>query len=241
MSARFFMAMALLVASGASAQGLVHTGTPKYEALELKLGGYKPLIVREAGLASDPYRDVFGAGAMLLAELEYDRQLWQEVGTIAVGFSIGYAEKFGSALVGEQNGAAVTQEVSERTGLKVLPLKLMGVYRFDYAALHWNVPVVPYGKVGLAYTPWWSVKGANVEFADGLRGAGAQWGWAAVGGISLMLDFLEPRLAKDFDSDMGVNHSYLFAEYVHQDVNDFGAGGLDLSSRHWMFGLTLEY
>ena len=56
-----------------------------------------------------------------------------------------------------------------------------------------------------------------------------------------MLDVLEPRLARDFDSDVGVNHSYLFAEYTHAEVNNFGGGGFNLSTRHWMFGLALDY
>jgi hypothetical protein len=210
--------------------------TPRDSALEFKLGGYKPMIDSAPGMgANGPYNATFGSGAMLLGELEYDRQLWQELGSVAVGFSLGYAEKYGAASLADGSAAA------ERTALKVVPLKIMAVYRFDYAATKWNIPLVPYVKAGLAYTPWWITKGGNIEYVDGLRGAGGNWGYAAVLGLSLQLDFLDQRLARDFDSDMGVNHSYLFGEYVYQDVNSFGTAGPDLSSRHFMFGLTLEF
>ncbi|MFL5318679.1 MAG: MXAN_2562 family outer membrane beta-barrel protein, partial [Myxococcaceae bacterium] len=125
--------------------------------------------------------------------------------------------------------------------LKVLPLRVLGIYRFDYAALHWGVPLVPYAKLGLVYDLWWATKGDGVEFVNGERAAGGKWGYSFTGGLSLLLDVLEPRLARDFDVDLGVNHSYLFAEYTYENVDDFGSGGLDLSSRHWMFGLALEY
>ena len=75
----------------------------------------------------------------------------------------------------------------------------------------------------------------------GNKGSGGKWGWGATGGLAFMLDVLQPRFARDFDSDLGVNHSYLFAEYTYADVNNFGAGGLNLSSRRWMFGLALDY
>ena len=44
-----------------------------------------------------------------------------------------------------------------------------------------------------------------------------------------------------------MNHTYLFAEYAVQELtlevsgSGFGATGLDLSSRHWMFGLSFEF
>jgi len=214
--------------------------SPKMFNLELKLGTYKPLIDREAALnGAKPYEETFGGAPMLLGELEIDRQLWQQVGTLAVGFSFGYAEKYARATVVDDTGTIT--ESAERTGFFVLPLRLLAVYRFDYAALHWGIPLVPYAKLALAYTPWWATKGSGVEYANGTRGAGGKWGYAFTGGISFLLDVLEPRLAKDFDTDMGVNHTYLFAEYVYEDVNNFGAAGLDLSSRRLAFGISFEF
>ena len=214
------------------------TESPRSIEVELKLGTYKPLIDREKALTGKPYDETFGGAPMLLGELEVDRELWQKVGTLSVGFSIGYAEKYAKATILDDTGAS--QPSAERTGFFVLPLRLLATYRFDYAAQQWGIPFVPYGKVGLGYTPWWTTKGEGVEYASGQRGAGGRWGYTLIGGLSFLLDVLEPRFARDFDTELGVNHTYLFAEYIYEDVNNFGSKGLDLSGRRFMFGLSFE-
>ena len=201
----------------------------------LMLGGYKPEVDSTAGLSGSPYSDVLH-GPMLLFQLEGERFLWQKYGAAGFGFSFGYGEKYGPAKVTTGTGTT-----DEKTALKVLPLRLVGVYRFDYAALHWHVPLVPYGKLGLAYTAWWAIKGSGVEDFQGKRGAGGKWGWTATGGVALMLDFLEPTLAREFRTDIGVRHTYAFAELAHDSVNNFGGDGLDLSADHWSFGLAFDF
>jgi hypothetical protein len=76
--------------------------------------------------------------------------------------------------------------------------------------------------------------------AAGVAGAGISWGYFFTGGLMLMLDFLDPRLARDFDSEMGVNHSYIFAEFDYEQVDSFGAPALNLSSRRFSFGLAFD-
>ena len=236
------LALMLMVASPAALAAEVSALTPGVSqesgtmTLSLKLGGYKPLIDSEAGLKGTPYADIFGSGAMLLGEIEAERYFWHGYGSAGASLSVGYAEKYASAL------APPGANVDVKTALKVVPIRLAGTYRYDYLALHFGIPFVPYAKVGLVYTPWWSSKGAAaVDYADGVRAAGGKWGFELVGGLSLMLDVLEPRLAHDFASDLGVVHTYLFGEFTYADVNNFGQNGLDLSSRHWMFGLAFEY
>ncbi|HLM46003.1 MAG TPA: MXAN_2562 family outer membrane beta-barrel protein, partial [Myxococcaceae bacterium] len=108
-------------------------------------------------------------------------------------------------------------------------------------AFRWGIPLVPYVKPGLVYMPWWITKGGELEnLADG-KAQGGKLGWEVSGGVSFLLDVLEPRLARDFDSDLGVNHSYLFAEYTYAKVNNFGGPGFNLSDSYWMFGLALDY
>jgi len=207
--------------------------------VELRIGTYMPLVDREKALkGATPYTDTFGSIPMLMGELEVDRELWQELGSLSVGVSVGYAEKYASATVDDSDGGTVAS--AEHTGLFVLPIKALAVYRFDYAALHWGVPLVPYAKVGLVYTPWWTNKGSGVETAQGAIGAGGKWGYSLAGGLSFLLDVLEPRFAKDFDTDLGVNHTFIFAEFVYEDVNNFGGKGLDFSSRRFVFGLSFE-
>jgi hypothetical protein len=214
----------------------VPTQSPRGGSVEFRLGGYRPQLDSEAALnGSTPFSDVFGGANLILFEAELQRFFYQGIGTAGVSLSLGYAEKYGAALL-ESGGAA-----QERTGFHVLPIRVRGVYRFDYPAFRWSIPVVPYVKPGLVYMPWWITKGGELEnLADG-KAQGGKLGWEVAAGVSFLLDVLEPRLARDFDSDLGVNHSYLFAEYTYAKVNNFGGEGFNLSDSYWMFGLALDY
>ncbi len=227
----------LLTALPGEAQVLSDTpiSSPRSGSLEFRLGAYEPQLDREEGLTSTPFANIFGEESLLLFEVEVHRFLYQGIGTAGVSFTAGYAEKYAAALL---DGGARS---SERTGLHVLPLRLRGVYRFDYPAFQWGFPLVPYIKPGLVYMPWWVTKGGEIEEVDGNKASGGKWGFDLVAGVSLMLDVLEPRLARDFDTSLGVNHSYLFAEYTYSKVNNFGGAGLNLSDSYWMFGLALDY
>jgi hypothetical protein len=213
----------------------VNIGSPRTGDVEFKFGGYKPRIDTEEGLTSAPYAATFGDASMLLFELEIQRYFYQGIGTAGLGVSAGYAEKYANTLTDEGDTA------EEKTALKVAPLKLNALYKFDYPAFRWHVPLVPYGKLGLIYMPWWIEKGSATQELSGRSGKGGRWGYGVTLGASFLLDVLEPRLARDFDSDIGVNHSYFFAEWTYAEVNNFGSPGLVLSSRHWMFGLALDY
>lgn len=239
---RFFVLLMLL---GATAGAGEIAESEKSMEFEVKLGPYKPFVDRrfpDVPEADRPYQKSFNGAPMLIGEIEIDKQLWQAFGTLAVAFSLGYAEKFGKA-----TDAATGVPADESTGIRLVPMKALAVYRWDYPVAKWNVPLVPYLKTGIVMAPWWVIKGQGIEVADGVRGAGVKWGLAAVFGLALQLDFLDPRLARDFDSSAGVNHTYLFAEYAVQELSfeqgphGFGSSGLDLSSHHWMFGLSFEF
>jgi hypothetical protein len=225
-------AAALLIALPGEALevGNVPTQSPRSGAIEFKLGTYKPRVDDEANLnGATPFSSTFGGNSMLLFQLEIERFLYQGIGSAGLGFSGGYAEKYGDTKTTTGETAA------EKTAFKVIPLQVSALYKFDYAAFHWGVPLVPYAQLGLIYTPWWTTKG------DATQLSGGTWGYGLTAGLSFMLDVLEPRLARDFDTDVGVNHSYIFAEYSYSKVNDFGGDSLNLSSGHWMFGLALDY
>jgi len=223
------------LAQSASQAPLVPAQSPRSGDVELKLGTFLPRIDTEEGLTGQPYAETFGDRSMLLFELELQRYFYQGIGTAGLGVSAGYAEKYASTTT--ESG----DKAEEKTALKVVPLKLNAFYKFDYAAFHWHVPLVPYGKLGLIYMPWWINKGSETQTLSERSGKGGRWGYGFTVGGAFLLDVLEPRLARDFDSDIGVNHSYFFAEWTYAEVNNFGSPGLVLSSRHWMFGLGLDY
>ncbi len=216
----------------------VYGATEQSFAFEIKLGPHRPLIDREPSLTTDPYHRYFGNSQMLMGELELDFQLWRPLGSLGVAVAVGYAETFGSAV-----DDATGQKSPESTGLRLFPVKLLAVYRFDWLAQKHNIPLVPYLKAGLVMETWWIVKGGITEsHLTGGEALGVRWGGAATIGLALQIDFLDPRLARDFDTSAGVNHTYLFAEWAITEVNDFGLrSGLDLSSRNVFIGLAVEF
>jgi hypothetical protein len=230
----FVLMIGLLGANAFAAE--VYGATEQSFAFEVKLGPHRPLIDRDQTLTIDPYYTTYGTSPMLMGELELDYQFWRPFGSLAVGFALGYAEKFAPAV-----DATTSTAASESTGLRIFPMKLLAVYRWDWAAIKHNVPLVPYVKAGFVFEPWWVVKGGKTETADGREGIGVRFGVAATLGLALQIDFLDPRLARDFDTSAGVNHTYLFAEWSITEVNNFGSTGLDLSSRSPYFGLAVEF
>ena len=235
-----------LLSTVASAQAFELKGTkkrlesPRSMFFEAKLSPYTPLIDRpfmDLAEADRPYYAVFGGGPMLLGEIEFDYQFFQKFGSLAGGISLGYSEKFGHSIA-----AATGERIDQSTGLRIVPIKAMLVYRWDWGKENYHVPLVPYVKVAFVAMPWWIVNGSTVELVGVSRGEGLKFGLSGVLGLSLELDFLDQRLARDFDSSVGVNHTYLFAEATIQEMNLFGtARALDLSSRHFMFGLGFEF
>jgi hypothetical protein len=152
------------------------------------------------------------------------------------------------------NGTPTPMYPCVRTGddttLNVIPLELLAIYRFDVLAKRWHVPLVPYVKVGLAYYLWWIENGGGflsipkVTLSNGqvLHGFGGTFGWAFRPGIALLLDVLDPVAARTMDTEIGINHSYLFFELNYADINGFGAGNkLVLSDTNWAAGLAFEF
>lgn len=227
-----------LVTSVAAAAAEIHGESPRSMMLEVKFSPYTPFIDRPFGNTDGPYQTVFGGGPMLLGEIEFEYQFFQKLGSLSAGLSVGYAEKFGRAI------DEVTREAtSQTTGLQLVPFKGLLVYRFDWLSIKHDIPLVPYLKGAVAVMPWWVTKGDGVEVDDrGIRGAGLSTGLAGVAGLAITLDFLDQRLARDFDTGMGVNHTYIFGEFTLQEMGLFSPkAALDMSSQHWLFGLSFEF
>lgn len=137
-----------------------------------------------------------------------------------------------------------------RTSLTVVPVTGLAVLRFDGLARAVRyLPFVPYAKFGLGYAFWWVNKGdayAQYPVTNGTTTTqadvvGGSVGWTGALGLQLMLDSFEPTLARQFDTTMGVNHSYLFVEGY---LSSFGFGDparLDVGTFTWAAGIMLEY
>jgi hypothetical protein len=247
------LVLTLLFPTVVFAEAIVGSGsappsaTDRFATVSFMLGNLYPDIDQTPGLkpapgqtAATPYATTFNNQSMLFFQLEGDSFLWSKYGSAGVGFSAGYGERYAQASFATGGVAPV------KTGLQLLPLKALVLYRMDYAQKRWNVPFVPYGKLGLIWEPWWATTGGSVDYYTSqsgvvTRGAGARWGWGWTAGLAFMLDVIEPRVAKDAQTDTGIRHSYLFVEYDADLVQGFGSQGIDLSNRRWMFGLAFDF
>ncbi len=226
---------AALLAPAASAE------SPRSMMLELHGGSYAP-DVDSAFDGATPWKDTFGSGELTMLRMHLDYALWHGFGTVAVGAGFGYGWADGKARNSE--GEATTDEV----GFNLLPLQASLVYRWDWAAVEHSVPLVPYVKVGLSGAFWWATDAkdniSNTRAADGTgrEGNGLTLGWHVAGGLMFLLDIFSDSMAAGFDNESGVNNSYLFAEYLHTSLDDFGsAESIVLSDDALSFGLAFEF
>lgn len=240
------VAAALLVAAGTLSAAPAHADIEFRDdsritgAFELKLGRYTPEIDSDFD-GTGPYELVFGDRSPLLIEAEYDRQFWRGVGSLGV---------FGAVGLNQVKGASISEDgtdAADETRLRIVPFRVGLVYRFDYLQERWNVPLVIALKGGLDYYAWFvRTEGGIADHTDALGnrtvGRGGTTGYhLAVGGYFL-LDFLAPRMAANFDTNSGVNNTYLFAELMMARVDDFGGdGSWDLSDTSVLFGIAFEF
>jgi hypothetical protein len=213
--------------------------SPQRFAYELTFGPYRPDIDGEFNGARAPYADYFGSGDHLLIRTELDYQFWHRYGSLAAGLGLGYFSVTGTAPVASGTGLPS----GDKSQLKIVPLSLSAVYRFDYFLQTVKFPLVPFGKIGLDWAYWQNTDGmGNIATGDGGHARGGTWGWHVGAGVALMLDFLDPDAAHDFDQDLGVNHTGLTFEFYHADLSGLGeANRLRVGDTSWTLGLLLEF
>ena len=219
--------------------------SPKRYALELRFGPYSPHIDDEfPGAMYPPHKTYFGDGAHLMTQIEFDFQVFNRFGTAAVGISAGY---FSETAKARNNQYA--EPSGDDTSLSLFPFAVMLVYRADQLWNQLRIPLVPYGKIGLNYTIW-SIYNGNGQVAagggimggPGGRGRGGTRGWQGALGLSLALDFIDPGSARELDSETGVNHTYIFAEWTKYAVSGLGQSGrLNVGDTSWVAGLMFEF
>jgi hypothetical protein len=181
-------------------------------------------------------------------QVEFDWEVLQFFGTLAVGGSVGYWKESGKACLladlESSKNATCTQSPADNTSLRLIPFAALLVYRMDEAAKRWKIPLVPYGKVGLNYTIW-TVNDGDGKVPNPLTGGhgqGGTAGWQAAAGLALQLDFIDPSAAHEFDSESGVNHTYAFFELDHVNGNGlYRSNVLRVGDNTWFAGLMFEF
>lgn len=199
--------------------------SPEHFGVELRIGSYTPLNLGSG------WSDVFGTdlGPLLGFELHYFPVRIPFLGLIGGGAGIGWAEYSGTARTASGTGQG------EANDFEIVPLTFALVWRFDTFARELRVPIVITPKVGLDVVYW----------ATGTATTGEADGWSIgprfAGKVSLELDFLEPRSARQLDEEWGVNHSEVFFEAWYSMAGDLAGSQLPISGWGWVLGLGLTF
>jgi hypothetical protein len=213
--------------------------SPQHFAIELRFAPYWPAIDSEPGLTGKPYQELFGTMPRLLFSGEID---WQALriahfGSVGPGFSFGYTQMSAPAPLTSGAGFA-----AEDTNLEVFPFYAVVVLRVDVLARDFKIPIVPYAKAGLAMTIWRTFTASGTSSFDGQNGFGTTWGEQFAVGAALSLDWLDARASKLLDDEAGVNHTYLFGEWMLANLDNFGsAGALRVGTMTFCGGLAVEF
>ena len=229
----------------ASEAEIVEGGGHRYRSAqrfgaELTFGPYRADVDSEFNGRRDPYNAYFGSGRDLMMRFSLEYQFWHRYGTLAAGLGVGYFTVTGTAPVADGTGLAS----GDQSTLKVVPFSVSVVYRFDYFLETAKFPLVPFLKLGPDYA-YWSISDGNGNIAidsTGGHARGGTLGWHVGGGMALVIDFLDPDAAHDFDEDLGVNHTAITFEFYHADISGLGQSNrLHVGDNNWTLGLLLEF
>jgi len=207
--------------------------SPRLWNVELRFGPYRPNVDSEfanRGESARPYEAIFSNSRHLMMQLEIDRQLSHRGGTWALGVGAGYFNVTAAAL--SEN---LQTRSGDQTGLRLIPLTAVMVYRADMLRERWGSPVVPYAKAGLDCTLWRmsDTSQANIN--------GRTLGWHAAAGVTIDLSPLDPEAAGEMDRETGVNQTAVFFEVARYSLDGFGSSNaLHVGDTTWFAGLMLE-
>ncbi|HET8540567.1 MAG TPA: MXAN_2562 family outer membrane beta-barrel protein [Anaeromyxobacter sp.] len=237
---RAIVAAALLAAAvPAAAQlspAIVTVGpSGRWGAVDVGMQRYRPNLDAEftaSPPADRPYQKYFGTSDGWMLHLGFSRALFTKVGSLEIGVRSGWFQDSGT---GFKEGTL--EPSSETTRFRMIPTSLALSYRFDWATERYKIPFAPYARLALERYNWWITDGSG---STSEKGATNGWSWTA--GVAFLLDFLDPTLAREFDRDSGVNHTYLTFDVSKSYVDDFGSStSWDLSNEDLSFALGLLF
>ena len=206
---------------------------------EARFGPYNPRIDSSVPNGT-PYKDTFGTSTRYMFGLEGDWQLLRipHLGTLGPGLGWGYTRSSGYARLTSN----LNQRADEQTSLSVMPMYLVGVLRADVLPRELRVPIVPYVKVGFGAALWWASDGGQTAYAGNVKGKGLSYGAQYALGGMFLLDVLDEQTARDADNSLGINNSYIFAEWYGSELDAFGSKKrLNVGANTWVLGLAIEF
>jgi hypothetical protein len=223
--------------------------SPQNFAIEVRLAPFQPDVDSNPALhGATPFLDTFGPGPNVMGGIEFDWQAFRipHVGTIGPGLGVGYAKMSGLAQFQSPHTlptGGTTTTSGETTSLELFPLYAVAVLRVDVLWREVRIPLVPYAKAGIGYSIWRASNTLGTSSFDGNSGVGGSLGTQLAVGLALNLNVFDEYSAKNFDDAMGVNNTYLFAEYTRADLDGLGvqSNPMRVGGQSWTFGLAFEF
>ena len=222
--------------------------SPQNFAFELRMGPYIPDIDSDPALGGkqiwhqvfgNPYQSVFGTSQRLLVAAELDWQVLKipHFGNLGPGVSFGYTSMSAPALRSDTKTPS-----AEDTSLDVYPMYAVAVMRFDMLDRDLHIPLVPYAKAGMGLAFWRASNDVGTSSANGIEGKGHTFGYHVAGGVSLDLNAFDRLAARSFDEAMGVNHTYIYGEWMFMALDGIGqTDALRVGSSTWVAGLSFDF
>jgi hypothetical protein len=245
-TAALYSALALCPARARADDSVVletrhHAPSAQNFALELRFALYQPQVDSDPALGgSTPFARSFNGQTGYEGGVELDWQALhvRDVGSLGPGLGVGYYNISGQADV-----ASTGQPSTESTTLEILPVYLVGVFRFDALWRQLGIPLVPYAKAGLAYALWRASNTVGVSVSSaGVVGEGHTWGTQLAVGLAFNIGVFDPTSVRDLDEATGINGTYLFAEYMATTLDGIAQRDpLRVGTDCFAFGLTLEF
>jgi hypothetical protein len=224
-----------------------HFESPQNFAFELRFSLYKPQIDSDPALGGrTPYGDIFGSTNRILlgGEISWQALRIPHLGTLGPGVGASATQMSALApLLNQPAGSTSVVYSAENTNLAIYPFYAVAVLRADAVERELHIPIVPYAKFGPALALWRSSTDTGTSSYGGVAGKGHTFGTMADVGLSLDLNLFDTYTARNFDNQMGVNHTYLFVEYYSLLLDGLGiqADPLRVGSSGVAFGLTFEF
>jgi hypothetical protein len=181
----------------------------------------------------------------LMVQGMFSKSVWiTEAGSLDVGFGAGWWQVSGQGQYTDSSGAV---QRGGTTTLMIIPLQIGVSYRVDWFYDRFEVPLAPYVRGAIVDYIWnasgqGGVSSWTSAAGTAYRASGATWGWSTTLGLALVLDALDPGLARQMDYDVGINRSMLFFDFTRSSVNDFGSQtSWQLAPSYWAWSAGLLF
>ncbi len=216
---------------------------------ELKVGPYYPSVDDSAN--GTPFKTMFGDKWKLMTVLGIDRYFAFPSGQLGITATIGFSNRTVSAFALDEDGKTflnskgdLTRSGGDSTGFRLMPTSLGVVYRFTRLDDDYGIPIVPYGKLSLAYYLWsfTAPNGDTSTSYDGDKGRGGSLGYQGTLGIAIRAERIDPGAELSLRTEMGIEHAGFFAEVQLAEVDGFGAKDkLSVGDTTWFGGINFEF